>query len=115
MGRSISGRETCRKLEGLSWARTRASAVEMTSYGGLATSSAKAGGGRYARKDRTMAIAPRVSRVCGECRAGCKKWLVPSLGKKWLVPSLGKVVGTFPRKSGWHLWSVVDVARAHAR
>src|SRR5215218_874805 len=57
-GKSISGRDTCRKLNGFPSARARASSVLTTSYGTLATCSARSGCGRKARKGRITATDP---------------------------------------------------------
>src|SRR5512134_3115597 len=51
--RSISGFDTCRKLQGFPAARARASSLDRTSYGGAATSAARALGGRRAANGRT--------------------------------------------------------------
>src|SRR5678815_4377026 len=57
-GKSISGRDTCRKLNGFPSARARASSVLTTSYGTLATCWACSGCGRKARKGRITATDP---------------------------------------------------------
>src|SRR6266508_3554856 len=55
-GRSISGRDTRRKLSGFPRASARASFVETTSYGGEATRAASAAGGRRARNGESVAM-----------------------------------------------------------
>src|SRR6185503_3993710 len=55
-GRSISARDTCRKLSGLPAASARASSVLTTSYGTAATAAADAGVGRSARNGVMTAI-----------------------------------------------------------
>src|SRR6185295_1633038 len=57
-GRSISGRDTCKKLSGFPSASARASSVLTTSYGTLATCPARSGCGRKARKGRITATDP---------------------------------------------------------
>src|SRR5262245_24825481 len=52
-GKSISGLETCRKLHGLPAARSRASSVLSTSYGGAMTSALRPGAGLRAASGRT--------------------------------------------------------------
>ena len=51
-GRSISGRDTCRKLRGLPEASARASSVFTTSYSTAATAAAARGAGRSAAKGK---------------------------------------------------------------
>ena len=55
-GRSISARETWRKLNGSGFASARASMVVTTSYGTAATRDAETGTGRSARNGRRTAI-----------------------------------------------------------
>src|SRR5438552_7419880 len=54
-GRSISGRDTCRKLQGFPVVSARASSVLTTSYGTAATCAARSACGRRAQKGRMMA------------------------------------------------------------
>src|SRR5262245_38816504 len=61
-GRSISARETWRKLSGLPCAIDAASSLVTTSYGTAATSLAAAGVGRSARKGKSAATS-RIIRV----------------------------------------------------
>src|SRR6266545_2892783 len=85
-GRSISGRDTRRKLSGFPLASARASFVETTSYGGEATRAASASGGRRARNGESVAMrtgileqGPARRRHEASAARGARRSLAPEL------------------------------------